>query len=43
MLRPVLDARPQAPLATANGHSIGPVTVICANRAGAGFVLPSQL
>jgi hypothetical protein len=43
MLQPVLAARPVAPEATANGHSIGPVAVVAETEPVAGFKLPSEL
>jgi hypothetical protein len=43
LLAPVLKARAAAPLATANGHSIGPVEVVTPTEPVAGFVLPSAL
>jgi hypothetical protein len=43
MLKPVVAARPEAPQASANGHSIGPVKVVAPTEPVPGFVLPSQL
>jgi len=43
LLAPVLNARPAAPVATADGHSIGPVKVEAPTEPVSGFVLPSAL
>jgi hypothetical protein len=43
LLKPVVAARAEAPEATANGHSIGPVPVITPTQPVEGFVLPSNL
>jgi hypothetical protein len=43
MLAPVVNARAAAPVATANGHSIGPVKVEAPTEPVPGFVLPSAL
>ena len=43
MLRPVLKSRAAAPEATANGHSIGAVTVETPTEPVPGFVMPTAL
>jgi len=43
LLAPVLKSRAAAPEATANGHSIGPVTVETPTEPVPGFVMPSSL
>jgi hypothetical protein len=43
LLAPVKASRAEAPLATANGHSIGPVKVVTPTEPVPGFVLPANL